>query len=118
MLDPNPRTLERQWHAHEHDGCAASNTIFAVYGVASPLGRFADNFSLNNPPYAGWLNEIAYDAGLPPDDRDCRMAWDERPRSTAAAAMRTHGLRALKRRHIPMTAQAHAALLAYYRERR
>jgi hypothetical protein len=111
------RTLERQWRAHENDGCAATNTILAVYGVASPLGRFADNFSLNNPPYADWLNEIAYDAGLPPNERDCRMSSDERPQSAAAVAIRTHGLRAISRRHIPMTASAHAALLDYYRER-
>ena len=37
--------LLRRWQAHELGG--VYNTLFAVFGVASPAGRFADKFALS-----------------------------------------------------------------------
>jgi hypothetical protein len=69
----------------------------------------------NNPPYRGWLEDIAYDHGVyiprsphwPPCDR---------PRSTRAAAIIVNGLTRHNGRKVPMTAAARAALIDYYAE--
>ena len=44
--------LRYRWRCHEYGQTAACKTIFAVFGVASPLGRIADRFTFINPPYS------------------------------------------------------------------
>jgi hypothetical protein len=83
--------LLRRWQAHELGGVASSNTLFAVFGVASPAGRFADKFTYNNPPYPAWLADIAYDHGVEVPPRPEGLPRDH-PHSPGAAAMVEHGL--------------------------
>jgi hypothetical protein len=87
-----------------------------VFGVASPLGRYADVLAFNNTPYAVWLEDKAYDAGWRSGEQE---RGHGRPRSAAAAAMIEHGLKRNGRgpRRIHMTESAHAALLAYLEEK-
>jgi hypothetical protein len=108
--------LLRRWQAHELGVAASSNTLFAVLGVASPAGRFADRPTYNNPPYPMWLADIAYDHGVevPPRPESVPPHW---PHSPAAAAMVEHGLSRGGGRRVAMTATAHMALLGYYREK-
>ena len=51
LVETGPDTLGEdaldllaRWRAHENDECASFNTLFAVFGVVSPLGRLADRF--------------------------------------------------------------------------
>jgi hypothetical protein len=71
--------LIRRWQAHTNDACASQNTLFAVYGVKSPLGRFADSFAFNNPSYTAWLEDVAYDHGASTE----RIYREDQPRATA-----------------------------------
>lgn len=104
--------LLQRWLAHENDDCAAMNTLFAVFGVNSALGRYADNFAYNNPPYAGWLGERAV---------DCMADWTVQiqTRSSAACEIIACGLvRANpKAARLPLTGETKTALILYYREK-
>jgi hypothetical protein len=87
--------LLKRWRAHEQGSSEAANTLFAVFGVASSLGRFADKFGYNNPPYNMWLVDIAYDHVVSdPDDRST-------PPSKAAAQIIANGLRRAGGRRVP-----------------
>jgi hypothetical protein len=109
--------LMRALRQHEAGGCDAANTVFAVFGIASPQGRRVDKFSFLNPPYVMWLEDLAYDHG----------AGDQIPRaretikSDAAQAMGEHKLSrsgsGRARRKVAMTDAARNALLDYYREK-
>jgi hypothetical protein len=109
--------LRRAVQQHQADGCAAVNTLFAVFGVASPQGRLVDKFSFMNAPYAMWLGDLAYDLGH-------QVSRDrEEVSSDAAKAMVVHGLcrgrgrSGGNRRRVAMTEAARNALLAYYAEK-
>lgn len=109
--------LLNRWRAHENDRNSAVTTLWAVFGVVSPLGRFADKFSFLNPPYEMWLEDIAYDCEIDPPRLDAHL--DTHPRSPAAAEMIEHGLVSdgRGRRRLAMTAAASAALRRYYQEK-
>jgi hypothetical protein len=115
--------LRDRRRAHRNDECAASNTIFAAFGVNSSLGRYADTSAYRNETYAIWLEDVAYDAGWDGPSDEERREWHDfksvRPRSSVAAAMIEHGLRRSERgnKRVPMTAPAHAALVAYFEEK-
>jgi hypothetical protein len=108
--------LLQRWRSHATATSAANNTLFAVFGVASPFGRFADSSNYRNPPYSMWLDDIAYKHGVEvprrggPDD-------DPTQPSTAAAAMLENGLSRRNSRRVAMTPAAHGALLDYHREK-
>jgi hypothetical protein len=108
--------LLRRWQAHELGGGASSNTLFAVFGVASPAGRFADRSTYNNPPYPMWLADIAYNHGVEVPPRPEGLPRDH-PHSPGAAAMVEHGLSRGGGRRVAMTAAAQMALFGYYREK-
>jgi hypothetical protein len=132
LVETGPDTLGEdaldllaRWRAHENDECASFNTLFAVFGVASPLGRLADRF-----PHAAcaiWLKDIACDYGkadkIPCEpELNLRLPdWgaSKQPRSDAAAAMVEHALvrHGGRQRRLSMTPEAHAALIEYYREK-
>lgn len=112
-------TLLHAVRQHETGICDAANTVFAVFGVASPQGRIVDRFGFVNPPFTMWLDEAAYDHGA------SDQAWHDRdtpaPRSAAAEKMREHELhcsvRGNLRRKLPITEAARNALLEYYGEK-
>jgi len=132
LVETGPDTLGEdaldllaRWRAHENDDCASLNTLYAVFGVASPLGRFADR-----SPHAAacvmWLKDIACDYGkggeIPREELDWRLpdrGASKQPRSDAAAAMVGHGLvrHGGRQRRLSMTPEAHAALIEYFREK-
>jgi hypothetical protein len=53
--------LRDRWRAHDNDEGAGVNTILAVFGLSSPLGRYALYFV--NAPYVMWLEDKGYDLG-------------------------------------------------------
>jgi hypothetical protein len=107
--------LYRAVQRHRNGGCEACGTLFAVFTVGSPQGRFADKFL--NTPYTLWLEEVAYDHGA--GDRLPREY--ETAKSDAAQAVIDHQLRRngrdLRSRRVAMTEAARVALLSYYREK-
>lgn len=113
--------LQKRWRDHAAGNMPASNTLFAVYGVASSAGRFADNFRYNNSPYPGVLGDIARDCDIVADEQEYRFSAANRrlelTPSRAASGILEHGLSRDRGRKIPMTPAAHRALLAYYAER-
>jgi hypothetical protein len=100
--------LLTRWRAHERGDCAASNTLFAVFGIASMPGRFADKY--RNVIYTIWLGDIAYDHGVD-------NLGEAPPCSKSAAVIINNGLVRYHGRRVPMTASARDALLGYYREK-
>jgi hypothetical protein len=78
--------LARRWHEHRNGLIASLNTIFAVFGVKSPLGRFADTTAFNNAGFGIWLEDIAFDHGASSDE--LRKPFDEtwNSKTTSAAA--------------------------------
>jgi hypothetical protein len=105
--------LAQRWRAHANDSSAAGNTLFAVFGVASPMGRFADRYI--NVPYTIWLDDIVFANGLSAPQEPARA--DQRPRSPAAAAIFAHGLSRQYGRRLAMMPETHAALVAYFHEK-
>ena len=108
--------LLRRWQAHALGGAASSNTLFAVFGVGSPAGRFADKSTYKNPPYPMWLADIAYDHGVEVPPRPEGLPRDHL-HSPGAAAMVEYGLSRGGGRRVAMTEAAQMALLGYYREK-
>jgi hypothetical protein len=102
--------LRRRWRAHECGLCSAVNTIFAVFGVASPEGRIVDKIAYLNPGCPIWLEDIADDYGL--DDPDRSTATP----SSAAAAINERELRRHNGRRVPITKDVAKATLDYYAE--
>jgi hypothetical protein len=84
--------LRRRWQAHSNADGTAKNTLFAVFGISSALGRFADTSAFRNSPYAIWLEDIAYRHGVAEELQAADPPWSgfaaDRPRSAAAAAGR------------------------------
>jgi hypothetical protein len=105
--------LMRALRQHEAGSCDAGATLFAVFGVNSPQGRFADTFAFNNPPYFLWLEDIAYDHGV--GDQILRD-YSKIRKSEAAQTMFEHRLCSHGRK-VTMTEGARNALLNYYLEK-
>jgi hypothetical protein len=112
--------LLRRWRAHNSDEGAALTTLLAVYGTQSTLGRMLVRWVANPVPVHVWLAEIAHANGARLADVGPAPA-----RSAAAAEMikrrivRRSGVSKGHRKRLEtMDFRAHAALLAYWRERR
>ena len=96
LVETGPDTLGEdaldllaRWRAHGNDECASLNTLFAVFGVTSPLGRFADRFC-NYAAYAMWLKDIACDYGKADKiPRDAELNWRSLIRPSQARALAT-----------------------------
>jgi len=116
----------RRWRGHENDNAAAIDTLLAVFGGRSPLGRFASHGLLPRPSMIGlWLycDICDYcDYRVLIDEANAAYGYinGERPRSDAAARMIDHGLPRKTGRgpagRLPLTPEARAALLMYFRE--
>jgi hypothetical protein len=94
----------------------ANSTLFAVFGVSSPQGRFADKMTYLNPPYRMWIEDIAYDRGVYIPRSPHLLPLADRPRSARADAIIANGLIRHNGRKVPMTDAARAALVDYYAE--
>jgi hypothetical protein len=111
------KELWRRWQEHEAGISAAANTIFAVFGVASRQGRFADRFAYNNLIEPPWVEDLAYDRGVRVRHEADVRGISQRPASVAARAIMSSGLSRNGGRKIPMTEVARRALVGYYAER-
>ncbi len=88
-----------------------ANTIFAVYGVASPLGRIVDR-----RPYSCAAIRLNHDFPWLGEERGlCTYAAPDGPVTPSAAAteMKVHALRRMRGRKTPSTPEAHRAMYAY-----
>jgi hypothetical protein len=111
-------SLTKTFTAHRRDQCAFANSIFAVYGVASPLGRLVDKFSTLNSYVLTVLRHdfpwVGREAGLwtydPPNERGATP-------TPAAQAMMDPGLSRDRGRKVPTTIATDRALIAYAAER-
>ncbi len=120
-IGDDARKLTAAFAAHRHDaaGCDFANSIFAVYGMASPTGRAVDRSSYLNSYVEMVLGHdfpwIGQQYGWWPSYT--RPRGDLVATTQAAKDMKAHALRRDRGRKVPSSPATDRALRAYAAER-